>query len=81
MIVFARKNILFQQNGASYLLKKDSIGTVPAWVSDSAYFAALVKDGKIVISESKKDADLEKAEKKAKKTEKAKQVAHIKGNE
>lgn len=54
MVVFAKKNILFRDKDASFSLRKDDITVVPDWVAKSPYFAALVEDGKIVVSEGTK---------------------------
>lgn len=71
MFVLSRGNILFNgPNGETFRLHKDLMGTVPAWVSDSAYFAALVKDGKIVVSETAKDSVVEAKVKEAEETAK-----------
>lgn len=37
------------------------VGAVPAWVAKTAYFQALVRDGKIGVPNSRKDSDVEKA--------------------
>lgn len=75
MFVLPRKNILFRgPNGESFTLHKDIMGTVPAWVSGSAYFKALVADGKIVAVESTSDkavvSAVEAVDSKAKKRKK-----------
>ena len=68
MFVLPRVNAIIKgSNGESYRLYKNTMGAVPKWVEDSAYFRALVQDGKIVVTESTKDkvveAKLETAEK------------------
>lgn len=58
--VYSRGNILFRsQDGTKFMLKKDEIGSVPDWVAKSAYFDALVRAGKIVVTEGKKDSTIE----------------------
>lgn len=43
------------------------MGAVPDWAPKTAYFKALVADGKLIVSESKSDKDLEKERKAAEK--------------
>lgn len=66
MVVYSRANILFPDG---FRLRKDDVVTVPDEVAKSSYFAALVKDGKIVVTETVKTIDkaVEKTEKKGKK--------------
>lgn len=65
MFVLPRANILFRaEDGTSIMLRRDQMCTVPAWVSDSAYFKALVKDGKVLVTESTSDKAVIAAEKK-----------------
>lgn len=68
MFVLPRVHAIIKgSNGESFRLYKDVMGAVPKWVEDSAYFRALVQDGKLVVSDSTKDkvveAKLETAEK------------------
>lgn len=80
MFVLAKRNILFKAGeGQSFKLQAGLMSNVPDWVAKSQYFAALVKDGKIIVPETHKDRDIEKAavkadaaEKKAKETYKKK---------
>lgn len=44
--------------------------SVPDWVAKSSFFAALVQEGRIAISDSVKDAVVEKAVAKAEEAEK-----------
>lgn len=75
MFVLARANVLFRaDDGTSFRIYRDQMGTVPAWVSDSAYFKALVKDGKILVTESTSDKAIAAAEKKAEKKAKKEKV-------
>ena len=61
MLVISRGNFLFRENGENYLLKREVLTSIPTWVSQSSFFAALVREGRIVISESTKDSVVEKA--------------------
>ena len=74
MVAYARKNILFNEGGHSFKIRRDDVVTVPEWVAKSDYFAALVKDGKIVVTETVKEVDkaVQKAEVKAEKETKKK---------
>ncbi len=74
MTVIARGNFLFRFNGASYLLKRGVLTSVPAWVAEDTFFKALCAEGRIAISETTKDKDIEEAVEKAEvKETKAKQ--------
>lgn len=46
-------------------LPKGFMGAVPDWAPKTAYFKALVADGKLIVSDSKSDKDLEKERKAA----------------
>lgn len=68
MFVLSRANVLFRaDDGTSFRVYKDQMGTVPTWVSDSAYFKALVNDGKILVTETSSDKAVYAAEEKARK--------------
>lgn len=55
--VYSRGNILFRgANGEQYSIKKDAVAMVPEWVEKTPYYAALIKDGKLVAAEAKKDS-------------------------
>lgn len=64
MFIVAKRNVLIPNADGSmvYPVSRGYIGTVPAWVENTDYFKGLVKDGKISVTESYKDKDLEKAE-------------------
>ena len=51
-------------------LPKGFMGAVPDWAPKTAYFKALVADGKLIVSDSKSDKDLEKERKAAEKAQK-----------
>lgn len=60
MFVLPRVNAIIKgSNGESFRLYKDVMGAVPRWAEDSAYFHALVQDGKLVVSDSAKDKVIE----------------------
>lgn len=68
MLVFARGNFLFRRpDGASYLLKRGVLTSVPDWVAEESFFKALCSCGDIAISESTKDTAVEQAVEKAEK--------------
>lgn len=62
-----------------FKLPRGFMGAVPDWAAETAYFKALVADGKLVVSASKSDKDLEKerkaAERARKKAEEAARMA------
>lgn len=46
-------------------LPRGYMGAVPDWAPKTAYFKALVADGKLIVSESRSDRDLERERKAA----------------
>lgn len=56
MLVLSKRNIMLRANGDTDVvsLKRDEITAVPDWVAKLPYFSALVKDGKILVTEQKK---------------------------
>ena len=42
-------------------MPRDYMGPVPAWAEDSPYLKALAKDGKVVLSDSSRDQDVDAA--------------------
>ena len=51
-------------------LPRGFMGAVPDWAPKTDYFKALVADGKLIVSESKSDKDLERERKAAEKARK-----------
>ena len=51
-------------------LPRGYMGAVPDWAPKTAYFKALVTDGKLIVSESKSDRDLERERRAADKARK-----------
>ena len=64
MFIVSKRNIIVPSNDGreSRFIPKGYVGNVPEWVTETNYFAELVNDGKISVSESKKEKDIEKAE-------------------
>lgn len=64
MIIVANRNIIIPSTDGSqaFPVSRGYIGPVPEWVTKTAYFKALVKDGKIAVSDTSKDKDIAKAE-------------------
>ena len=61
-IVANRKIILPSADGKrKHAVARGFIGEIPDWAAETAYFRALVADGKIGVPQSKKDADVEAA--------------------
>lgn len=55
MVVVSKRNIILPgPNGERFHMPRDFVGPVPAWAEKSAYFKALVEDGKVIVSESRK---------------------------
>lgn len=73
-IVANRKIILPSADGKrKHTVERGFVGEIPDWAAETAYFRALVADGKIGVPQSKKDADVEASaeSKKDKKADKA----------
>lgn len=62
MFVLAKRNIVIPapDGSTSVRLARDSMCTIPDWAAKTAYFQALVADGKIVPS-GKSDKETQKA--------------------
>ena len=72
MFVVSKRNIILPgPNGERFHMPRDYMGPVPAWAEESAYLKALAADGKVIISDSGMDKDIDEAEKKGKKAPKA----------
>lgn len=72
MFVVSKRNIILPgPNGEKFHMPRDYMGPVPAWAEESAYLKALAEDGKVIISDSARDKDVDAAEKKRKKAPKA----------
>lgn len=54
MIVVSKRNILLPgPDGETFHMPRDYMGPVPDWAEKSAYFQALVSDGKVIVSAGK----------------------------
>lgn len=72
MFAVSKRNIILPgPNGEKFQMAKDYMGALPAWAKDSAYLKALAEDGKVIISDSGRDKDIDAAGKKRKKASKA----------
>lgn len=62
MFVVSKRNIILPgPDGKKFHMPRDYMGSVPAWAEDSAYLKALAADGKIIISDSNSDRDIDAA--------------------
>ena len=63
MFVLCKRNIILPSKDGSkhYHVKKDYIGEIPDWATQTDYFLDLIADGKITVPESKKDKDTQAA--------------------
>ena len=52
MFILAKRNIILPSSdgSASIRVAKNYVGEIPDWAAETAYFSALVKDGKIVVT-------------------------------
>lgn len=91
MVIMSKRNVIIPaSNGETgKYIPKDYIGEIDKWVTETDYFKSLVADGKIVISASIKDKDIDKAaekeikdntrrRKKAEETEEDKEIEEVK---
>ena len=60
MFVVSKCNIIVPSKDGmrTFPMPKGFMGEVPDWVTDTRYFAELVKDGKVGVPNSKKDRDV-----------------------
>ena len=63
MFILSKRNVIIPGPDGGYRILKDYIGQVPDWVGRTPYFAQLVKDGKIVVTEKTDKAVQDAAEK------------------
>ena len=75
MLVLSKRNIIISSpdGSASVTLKRDGLAQVPEWAAKTAYFQALVADGKIVPT-TNKDKDTQAAAEKKVKTRRGKET-------
>ena len=65
MFVVSKRNIILPgPSGEKFHMPRDYMGPVPAWAEDSTYLKALEADGKVIISATGRDKDIDAAEKK-----------------
>lgn len=64
MVIVSQRNILLPSKDRSQVfpVTRGWMGEIPEWAAETEYFRELVADGKIVISESRRDRDLQNAE-------------------
>lgn len=62
MFVVSKRNVIVPSadGSAAFPLPKGFVGPVPRWVAETAYFKALVEDGKVGVTESTGDAEVER---------------------
>mgnify|MGYP007060639699 CR=1 FL=1 len=63
MVIVAQRNILLPSADRSkvFPVTRGWMGEVPDWASSTPYFRELVADGKIIVSASRRDRDLQNA--------------------
>lgn len=63
MFILAKRSVLLPSTdySQSFPVARGFAGEIPDWAADTRYFKELVQDGKIVVPESRKDKDLQKA--------------------
>lgn len=58
MFITSHRNVIIPVGGTAYPISRGFVGEVPDQVAQTAYFQALVRDGKISIPAGKKDSDI-----------------------
>lgn len=68
MFVLSKRNLLLPSPDGSqtFRVMRDFVGEIPAWAAKTSYFDALVKDGKIVVTNRSDKSVQSAAEKKTK---------------
>lgn len=63
MLVMAKRNVMLPSADGTkkHAVSRDYVGDIPDWATETAYFRALVADGKIVVPDSHKDKDIQDA--------------------
>lgn len=66
MFIMAKRSILLPSPDGTqqHRVERGFVGDIPDWAAKTDYFAALVKDGKIVLPDSHADKALQAAEEK-----------------
>ena len=66
MFVMTKQAMLFRRpDGETFYAPNNYVGAVPDWVTETKQFQRQAAAGKIVVSQTSKDKDLEAAESKA----------------
>lgn len=76
MFIYSNRNVILRsQDGAqSYPVRRGFVGDIPDWATETAYFQALVADGKISVPASHQDKDTQDAADSKVKTRRGKTV-------
>ena len=65
MFLNSKKNFEIREGEKKFLIPRDYIGEVPAWVAKHWLVLAAIKDGSIAVPKAKKDKALEQADEEA----------------
>lgn len=70
VFVMSTRNIIIPSpDGKEFVrLERDGLCQVPDWAAKTAYFKALAEDGKLVVSDSRKDRDQEPKSRRGRRT-------------
>lgn len=65
MFIMSKRNLLLPSKDGSvrYPVRSGFVGDIPDWATQTEYFAALVKDGKVVVTDHSDKATQAAAEK------------------
>ena len=63
MFILSKRNVILPSRDGSrqHQVKRDFIGKIPDWATETDYFRRLVADGKITVPASHKDKDTQTA--------------------
>lgn len=79
MFIMTKQAVLFRRpDGAKFAAPNGFMGSAPDWIGETRQFREQVADGKIIVTESTKDKEVQKA---AEKAEKASKKARAKAEE
>lgn len=79
MFIMTKQAVLFHRpDGAKFAAPNGFMGSAPDWIGETRQFREQVADGKIIVTETTKDKEVQKA---AEKAEKASKKARAKAEE
>ena len=69
MFIMTKQAVLFHRpDGVKFAAPNGFMGSAPDWIGETRQFREQVADGKIIVTETTKDKEIQKAKEKAEKT-------------